>query len=462
MGSPDIIEILERTRTGETCNVKDWDVRRIPRTVRSKLEKYRLANTCDPANPVNTDDSLADAFFQAGYELALELGMLCETTERIIKVSDEELASALKSAPSELFVGSGKDGTLLKTRTPSDPHPMPFGASLGITVSEEIWPALTEGIARQREVDLLEGGSLTTIHGRAVLPGTPFETLVGYEQGRAHREIRRRAGRPGMGGIGCISSVTEYGQLGGYGIPGGFLPTDLSLVLFPSELKVSYQALHKVVHTLNAEGYILAGSPAMIGGMPGPPEGAILSCIACALLQYPVLHAHVGGGEIYDLRYLSNVNRDGLWALSVTHQALSRNTHILSHGIANEVSGPGTEALLLEILVGVATIAVSGAALSTGPRSAGGKLTDYLTPLECKFCGEVGHAASGLSRAKVNEIANTLLPRYEDQIKDPDKGKSVHETYDLKAMKPVPEWEAIYWKVKREAIALGLPLDDKC
>ena len=462
MGSPDIIEILERTRTGETCAVKDWDVRRIPRTVRSKLEKYRLANTCDPANPVNTDDSLADAFFQAGYELALELGMLCETTERIIKVSEDELASALKAAPSELFVGSGKDGTLLKTRTPSDPYPMPFGASLGITVSEETWPALTEGIARQRDVDLLEGGSLTTIHGRPVLPGTPFETLVGYEQGRAHREIRRRAGRPGMGGIGCISSVTEYGQLGGYGIPGAFLPTDLSLVLFPSELKVSYQALHKVVHTLNAEGYILAGSPAMIGGMPGPPEGAILSCIACALLQYPVLHAHVGGGEIYDLRYLSNVNRDGLWALSVTHQALSRNTHILSHGIANEVSGPGTEALLLEILVGVATIAVSGAALSTGPRSAGGKFTDYLTPLECKFCGEVGHAASGLSRAHVNEIANAILPRYEDQIKDPDKGQSVHETYDLKAMKPRPEWEAIYWKVKREAIALGLPLDDKC
>ena len=38
----------------------------------------------------------------------------------------------------------------------------------------------------------------------------------------------------------------------------------------------------------------------------------------------------------------------------------------------------------------------------------------------------------------------------------------MHETYDLKAMKPLPEWEAIYWKVKREAIALGLPLDDKC
>lgn len=458
MSIPDVIEILERTRTGEVCTVKDWDVRRIPRIIRGKLEKYRLQNCCDPENPVNIDDSLADSFYKAGYELALELGMLCETTERIIRVSEEELSDALEFAPKELFVGEGKDGTLIKTRSPEDPYPMAFGASLGITTSEETWPALTEGIAREREVDLLEGGSLVTIHGRPVLPGTPFETFAGYEQGRAHREIRRRAGRPGMGGIGCISSVTEYGQLGGYGLPGGFLPTDLSLVLFPSELKVSYQVLHKVVHTLNVNGLLFAGSPAMIGGMPGPAEGAVLSCIACALLQYAVLHAHIGGGEIYDLRYLSNVNREGLWALSVTHQALSRNTHILSHGIANEVSGPGTEALLLEILVGVSTIAVSGAAISTGPRSAGGKLTDYLSPLECRFCAEVAHAASGMSREHVNEIAHKILPRFEEKIRNPDIGHPVQDVFDLKAMRPLPEWEAIYRKVKQEAIDLGMPL----
>jgi len=260
-----------------------------------------------------------------------------------------------------------------------------------------------------------------------------------------------------MGGIGCISAVTEYGQFA-YGIPGSYLPTDLSLILFPSELKVSYQVLHKVVHTLNLGGLIFAGSPAMIGGMPGPPEGAVLSCIACALLQYPVLHAHVGGGEIYDLRFLSNVNRDGLWALSVTHQALSRNTHILSHGIANEVSGPGTENLLYEALVGVGTIAASGASFTTGPRSAGGKLTDHITPLECGFCGEVAHAASGLSLAKMNEIANAVLPCYESQIKKPDIGKSYQETYNMATRQPTPEWQAAYDKVKKDAISLGMPL----
>lgn len=458
MNKPEIINILERTQNGEYCTVKEWDVKRIPKAVKEKLEKYELKGTCDPENPVNMDAELADRFYKAGYEMALDLGMLCETTDRIIKVSKEELDGALKKAPAELTIGTGDDATVIKARKPSDSYECKFGASLGITTSEEVWPALTEGIARQKAVDVLEGGSLKSIYGLDVIPDAPSETLVGFEQAKQHVEIRKKAGRPGMGGIGQISAVTEYGQFGGYGIPGALPITDLSLILFPSELKVNYQTLHKVVHTLNVGGMIFAGSPAMIGGMPGPPEGAVLSCIACALLQYPILQADVGGGEIYDIRYMSNVNRDGIWALSVTHQALSRNTNLLSHGIANQVSGPGTEELLYETIVGVSTIAASGASFSTGPRSAGGKLDDYLTPLECRFCAEVAHAASGLTLDKVNEITNTILPKYEDSIKDPHIGKIVHDVYDLKKFEPKPEWQKVYDDVKQEAIDLGLQL----
>jgi methylamine---corrinoid protein Co-methyltransferase len=456
---PDIVEILRRTQEGEYCDLKEWDVKRIPRTVRAMLKKYDLVGVCDKVSPVNLDMELADRFYQAGFELALVLGMLCEPTERIVRISKEELSNALKFAPSELTLGFGKDARVLKARTPEDPYPCMFGASLGITVTEEVYPLLTEGIARQQEVDFLEGGSLATVNGLDVLPGTPSETLLGYVQGRRHREIRNQAGRAGMPGIGNISAVTEFGQFC-YGTKENFYNTDLSLILFPSELKVNYQTLHKVVHTLAMDGLIFAGSPAMIGGMPGPAEGAVLSCIACALLQYAVLQCSVGGGEIYDIRYLSNVNREGLWALSMTHQALSRNTHILTHGIANEVSGPGTAAFLYEILVGVSIIAASGASFSTGPRAAGGKLTDYLSPLECRFCAEVAHAASGWELSKVKEMAEHFLPKYEDAIKDPDVGKPVKEVWDLENFKPLPEAEAVYRQVKQEAIDFGFPLDE--
>lgn len=79
---------------------------------------------------------------------------------------------------------------------------------------------------------------------------------------------------------------------------------------------------------------------------------------------------------------------------------------------------------------------------------AGGKLDNYLTPLECPFCAEVSHAASGLPLEKVNEIAKALLPKYNDSIKDPNIGKIVHDVYGLETSKPKPEWQEVYNKVR--------------
>ncbi len=457
---PDLLEILGRTQTGEYCAKKEWDTKRIPQTVRATLARHDLAKTCDVDNPVNSDPELADRFFVAARELALELGYLCSDTERIISVSEDELDNALKAAPSEIFIGVGKDGRWMRSRTPGDPYPIMVCASLAITMSEDVYPLVTEAIAREPEVDILGGGSVVTLRGQEILAGTPLETLLGHEESVLHREIRRRAGRPGMPGNGVYSAVTEYGQFGGYGTPGGFTPNDLALVLFPSELLIDYRSLHKVVHMHNHGGLMRCDAYGMIGGMPGPPEGAVLTSVACALLSYAILGNDAGGGQIYDVRYLANVNREGLWAAGLTQQVLSRNTHLLSHGIANEVSGPGTEALLIEIAAGVATIASSGASLTTGPRSAGGKLNNHITPLECRFVAEVAHAASGLAPETVNDIVKELLPRYEATIKTPDVGRPVQELYDMETMTPIPEWKEMYRKVKREVIDLGIPMDD--
>lgn len=457
---PDIYEILERVHHGEYCSAKDWDIQKINRTIRQILKAHQLEKVCDPENPVNCDYSLADQFYRAGFEAALELGYWCEDTERIVKVSQEELESALKYAPSELFFGEGRDGTLIKSRTPADPYPCKVAASLGITVSEDIALQVLSGIAREREVDILEGITLTTIRGHEVLTGTPWETLMGYEYGRLHREARRLAGRPGMAGWGSISAPTEYGQFGAYGTPGGFDPKiDLALILFPSEMKIDYRTLNKVVHALNMGGCIKADSPSMIGGMPGPVEGAVVCEIACSLLSYAILQNHAGGGQMFDVRYLCNVNREGLWGLSVVNQALSRNTNTLPVNIANIASGPVTDKALYEIAAGQATIACSGASVAIGPRTAGGKLNDFITPLECRFTGEVTHAASSMQPEDVNEIVKQIVPKYEDFLKTPDVGRPYQLAYDVKTGQPTAEWEAIYQKVKNEVIDLGIPMD---
>jgi methylamine--corrinoid protein Co-methyltransferase len=143
----------------------------------------------------------------------------------------------------------------------------------------------------------------------------------------------------------------------------------------------------------------------------------------------------------------------------MTNQALARNTHLLTDPVLNQVSGPGTESLLREIAAGITAVAAAGATFTVGPRSAGGKLTDFVTPLECRFLSEVSHAASGMALEDANEVVKALLPRYEATIKDPDIGIPFQKAYNMDTLEPIPKWQAMYHKVKEECIDLGIPLN---
>jgi methylamine--corrinoid protein Co-methyltransferase len=264
-----------------------------------------------------------------------------------------------------------------------------------------------------------------------------------------------------MAGVGVYSAVTEYGQLGGYGIPGSQPNTDLSLILFPAEMKIDFRTLHKVVHTLNVGGILKAICASMIGGMGGPPEGAALCTMASALLSYAVLENKVGGGQLFDARVRASVNREGLWALSVATQGLSRNTHLLIDPGSSQVSACGTDTLLYEIAAGFSMLACSGASLTQGPRPAYGMYVNHITPLECRFQAEVTHAASPMAPKAVNGIVKELLTYYEPTLLEPDHSniRSFADLYDLDTLKPVKEWEEAYRKVRQDVIDLGVPID---
>jgi methylamine---corrinoid protein Co-methyltransferase len=454
-----LLRVLERAHSGPVCETFQWDTEVIPRTIAASLRKHNLLKTCDPKNPINQDDDLADRFFQAGMDTAIEAGMLCIDTQRRIKFSREELVAGLAEAPAEFTLGEGKQVALFKHRGLDDATPPVWVCPLSIAMTEELFIPVLEGIARVPEVDCIEGPSVETIYGTTVRAGSPYETMVGKWQAQATYEALRRAGREGMGLYAVGTSPTHYGVLGGYGVPGGYVPErDIVLVLTPVELKTSYESLHKVVQTYNCGGQVYGGSWSMIGGYAGGPEGAVVSCIACTILMYTAYQASNGASFPYDMRYMGNCGRHALWALSVVFQALSRNTHLCANSVLNQTAGPATRMLLLESAVGMMTLTVSGATSCTGTRSAGGKYTNYLTPLEIQFAGEVFKKTAGMSRAQANDIANRLLPLYEAQLGQAPKGQSFAECYDVKALKPTAEWQRIYDAVKEEVIAAGIPL----
>lgn len=459
MSFASMLDILDRAHHGPVCSLTDWDSKIIPKNCRTITKNHGLEKTFDRENPINTDDKLADEFFSAGFELAVETGLLCVDTERVVKVTEEELHEALRKAPRNLSVGDGFDARTLESRKPEDGKRPLFCSPLGIAVSEDIWITLMQGIAQLREVDILQGGSLPTVFGREIRSGTPYETFAGRLNAQMHREALWRAGRLGMGATAVISSVTLLAQVGGYGIPGGFdSKKDLALVLSPVELKTTYVSLNKIVHALNCGGKIIAGAPSFIGGYAGGPEQTVVACVATNLLQIAVHQSSIAYGSPFDVRYNTKSSREGLWAAMMAAQALSRSGHLIAANAYDQLAGPCTDMLLYESAVGMMGISSSGISMNIGPRSANGRLTDYLTPLECKFNGEVLKACGGMKRTDANEIAKQIVPKYEPMLATPPKGKSFRECYDVRTLQPSQEWLDIYHRVRLEMVDLGIPL----
>ncbi|MFH1822063.1 MAG: monomethylamine:corrinoid methyltransferase [Methanobacteriota archaeon] len=162
-------------------------------------------------------------------------------------------------------------------------------------------------------------------------------------------------------------------------------------------------------------------------------------------------------GNVLDIRYLGNSGSDAIWAMSINQQAQNRNTHLLTYGLTSQLFGPCTSELLYETAAIVTSDVSSGVAVELGTRPTGCKYHDYASGLENKFAAEVTKASSGLKRSAANDIVKTFLPRYEDRLQRPDKGKSFRECYDIENLKPIKEWQEIYDKVWKELEDLGLP-----
>lgn len=458
-----LMKMLQRAKDGPPMSNKEWETKVIPETVNKYLKKYDLVKTYNPEEPVNQDMELADRFYKAALDMAIEVGIFCPDTDSVIKCSKDEVLEAIEEAPSELIVGEGKERITIKAREPEDPCPPVFAGPLSIQVSEELYVPIAEGILQSRQVRIQEGPSLDTVYGYPAYSGSPFESAVALRENQLRREAQSRAGRPGMPNITISSSTTEFGQLSGVAhisTPGN---PALSLILHPAELKMHFASFHKAIAAIGCGAYLNCGSYAMIGGYSGPTEGAVLTNIATNLLQPPILQADFSSTSIYDVRYDATIGRHGLWGLSVVNQALGRNTHLITESIVNQQAGPCTEEILYTSAAGMICASVSGLAVTSGPRSAGGRFKNYLTPLEHWFCASVFEGASRLTLDKANEIVLYLLSTYEDKLKDmmdkPGyKGKSFTECFDPNTLRPSREWIAIAGNVKRDIESHGLEL----
>ncbi|MCI6017774.1 MAG: monomethylamine:corrinoid methyltransferase [Clostridiales bacterium] len=450
-----ILRTMDKARLGSRVLEKEWDQKIVPKTLKEVAKEFGLLKTCDINNPINTDPELADRFWQAGWEAALRLGFYCPDTETIIKVDEDELKKEFAKVPSSFKIGQGKEERTIAARKPSDGHAPIFTAPLSIQMDEELYIPLVQGIASSQLIDFQEGPSLDTVMGSPLLADTPYETFAGIYEYHLRKEAQKRAGREGMGNALVSSASTHFGFLSGFNL---YEMPQIALCLNPASLKINYTTLHKCFVANELGGVIRSESPTMIGGYTGAPETTAIASIATDILQFPICGAALPGSPSYDIRYAGNCGRHGVWTQSIATQAVTRNSNIILMKTINQVSGPSTDMFFLESIVGMTAASASGQAFTISPRSAGGSKKNHLTPIEAWYNAAVFKGAAGLSLEQANDICKEVIPKFEDQLFDPPKGKSFRDLFDIDTLTPIPEYKEQYLKMRAYAQSLGIPM----
>ncbi len=452
----DFWDTAKRCESGPYLKEEDFD-RRVAQVAAGMVKKYNIQFNREQVIPA--DDDLADRMYQAGYDLFLELGVYCKDTGRIVQYSSEELDWALKHAPVSVTYGEGPDLRVMTHRTVEDSKP-PFccNTPVGCTVAEERFVAMVQSYAQEPLSDTFSSAFSKTVHGRPIKSGTPQEVEAAIWNVIKLREASHAAGRPLIGIHNLVSNAERADATMAAVHPEfGAHPNDGLAVAAMAEMKVDYERLKKVpfLHNKGYNKYGLYGP--IMGGYAGGPEATAVVHVAHHFLGLLAFRAQWHDGFPLHLMQGCNSTRDLLWLISITGQAIARNTHLLIGVSPFTAAGPCTEMVVYELTAIVLAAVVSG--LHLNPAAiARNKHPERSSGMEARISAEAGHIAArqGITRAEANEIVKKILGEYESRISDAPLGKRFDECYDLETVRPTREYLDIYSKCKEKLSRFGV------
>jgi len=444
-----------------------------PLTKSSEFEKklYKKASDCvkkyeivyHPENPVSSDDGMILRLFEAGVELYRDLGTYCINTERVIRFDEAEIRDELRElslAPPEILIGEGMERRVLRRRLPGEKIPPSVVAGFIEDNPNEgrDFVQMYKSVAQEPILDgFYFGPAPRSIEGRSYQLNSPYDIHAAKSATWWVREALRASGRPGLhlldGGCSAIASIAATADGNGLRKTDGFvLPTI-------SELKVDYEILNKVAHSLS-HGIIRNSYWAVIvGGYAGGPEGAAVVGIASALNAIMVYKSRYSYVSTLLMNPPVNSARKTLWVRNSCIQCLTRHTNMICGGGGATAAGPGTRQQLLEIAALAIVSSAAGGHIFHGFRKSKLVKPNQGSGMEPRWGGETAKAASTLTRDEANEVVLFLLSQYEDAL-DPEKapeGFSFQELYDSEKVIVRPGYYRLYENVKSELARRGLP-----
>jgi len=450
------MKVIDRALKGPFCSEKDFDLKVFVPKLREVIKKYEIKY--DPENPIPSDNDLADRIFKAGMEFYANVGTYCVDTERIIRFTEEEIEEALVIAPSAPVFGEGKEAKALVARKPeSDIPPYCFIGAGGAAVSnEELFASILEAYASFLPLaDSITTPSIKAINGKTVRAGSPLETLACIRSSVLAREALRRGGRPGLPIMNSIATaVSDTAKIAGSQF--GLRPSDGWLIGSRAEMKIDFERLNEIAYVLSLGGHVVAETAPILGGYCGGPEGVAVANVAYHIHCILVLKGSTQLTFPIHFNYSCTTSRDVLWSVSVSSQAISRNSHFPFFILSYTAAGPMTEMCLYELAAAVTASVVSGASIEFGGVTKG-TVADHFTPMEPRLASEVAHGVVGMTRLQGNEIVKGLLAKYEEDIPQAPKGEKYQECWDIQSKEPKPAYLELYQKIKQELAEYGIP-----
>lgn len=452
-----LIDVLHRAETGPIVEEADFERRLLSPKIKEIIQKYQIA--FDKTTIVNSDDDLTDQVFQAGMDLASEVGMYCQSTNRRMIWSRQELEEGLQFCPAEVTMGLGIDAVTVRARWPDDRgRVIVSGGAYGIPVPENLYIPMSLSYLKEPMIDVTDNASLETVYGHPVKAGSPWEVLAARREAELAMMAANIAGRPGMS-LGCVElAPTALGALGGASW-GGYRPSDWHHVGTLSEFKTNYDFLSIVTHAVRIGGGLEAYYNPIYGGYVGGAEGVAVAVVAGLILLNQVDMAHIYSTRPNHPFYNCDTTPELIWATSLGVQALTRNSNLMVATLTGPAGGPGTKTMLYENAAFTIAMTVSGISVMEASHSAaGGRIARHTSGLDAKICAEVVHAVAGMSRENANELVKQLIARYIGDLPNNPWGKTFEEVYDIENVEPTAEWQGIYDEVRSELIEMGVPI----
>jgi len=441
-------EVINRSVTGPVMAEEAFETELLPDVLASLQSKYRLE--WDPEQPVMTDPSLADAIYQAGRELLLEVGLYCKNTKRLVKFTDHEIEEAVRSARHEVTLGHDRQAITIKPRTPGDvQHPYTFFPAGQLTTRIDEYRNHARTTMQEPTCDGVIPVPLYAIDDMKNVADTPAQTLVCLTEARVMHEAAMWAGKPGLW-FGIPMTATTPLTLMSTFSSGLYHRHNCTLpVQILQEMRIDYDRLN-LAFFAEQQGLEpwMSSCPALYAYLTGPEQGAMqIIAHTLAMLAY-------SAGAVTQAMSVSvhgtYVGNDIFWCNSAAALAAERNLKLpwISFG-----SG-GIRAALSDDAWYTTSIACINACISgmEGLWLAGGH-----SGIEARWAGEITRAATRLTPREGVEIIRKISSRLTGAPPEAAAlDMPIGELYDLKTLTPKPVILDHYRKFIRIFRDLGL------